>query len=124
MWETILVGLIVLVAILYAIWRLSPAGLRLRTAHRIGEWDVARAVQPGCRTLNGVEAAPAGGRACSACSAAQADPAAPPRARHPRLIAWRRKEHLLQRPITVHNQGRLRASSLHCGKHVQPRTGA
>jgi hypothetical protein len=86
MWETLLVGLIVLVAILYAVWRLSPAGLRLRTAHRIGEWG-RRPGRPAWlqSASTAVEAAARRGiGACSACSAAQADPAAPSSRKPPR----------------------------------------
>jgi hypothetical protein len=79
MWEAILVGLIVFVAILYAIWRLSPAGLRLRTAHLIGEWGrqpgraswlqrASAAVETAARKRVG---------ACSDCSAVQAAPKPP-----------------------------------------------
>jgi len=86
MWEAILVGLIVLVAILYAIWRLSPAGLRLRTAHRIGEWG-RRPGRPAWlqRASTAVDAAARRGiGACSDCSAVQADPAAPSSRKPPR----------------------------------------
>jgi len=79
MWEAILVGLIVLVAALYAAWRLLPAGLRLRMAHRVAEWTRG----PGRpawlqRASTTVEAAARRGvGACSDCSAVQADPKAP-----------------------------------------------
>jgi len=42
MWQAIVVGLIVLVAILYATWRLLPASLRLRIAHGVAEWGAPR----------------------------------------------------------------------------------
>jgi hypothetical protein len=78
MWESILVGLIVLAAVLYAIWRMLPAGLRLRTAHHIGEWG-RRPGRPAWlqRASTALEAAARGGvGACSDCSAVQAEPSA------------------------------------------------
>lgn len=86
MWQTILVGLIVLAAIVYAVWRLSPAALRLRTAQRIGEWG-RRPGRPAWlqRTSTAVEAAARRGvGACSDCSAVQADPSAPSSRKPPR----------------------------------------
>ena len=77
MWEAVIVGLIVLAAALYTIWRLLPASLRLRAAHRIAEWGR----HPGRpawlqRTSTAVEsAARKGVGACSDCSAVQATPA-------------------------------------------------
>lgn len=85
MWEAILVGLIVLFAIVYVIWRLSPAALRLRTAHRIGEWG-RRPGRPAWlqRASTAVAAAARRGvGACSDCSAVQADPSAPSSRRPP-----------------------------------------
>jgi hypothetical protein len=86
MWEASLVGLIVLAATLYAIWRLLPASLRLRTARRIAE----RGRRPGSpawlkHASIAVEAAAHRGiGACSDCSAAQVDPSAPS-SRKPRI---------------------------------------
>jgi antibiotic biosynthesis monooxygenase (ABM) superfamily enzyme len=86
MWEAILVGLIVLVAILYALWRLSPAGLRLRTAHRIGEWARSPGRPAWLQRASAVVETAARRRAgaCSDCSAVQADPAAPTSRKPPR----------------------------------------
>ena len=86
MWEAILVGLIVLAAILYAIWRLLPATLRLRAAHAIAEWG-SRPGRPAWlhRASTAVEAAARRGvGACSDCSAVQADPSAPSSRKPPR----------------------------------------
>ena len=86
MWEAILVGLIVLLAALYAAWRLSPAGLRLRAARRIAEWG-RRPGRPAWlqRASAVVEtAARKGAGACSDCSAVQADPSAPSSRKPPR----------------------------------------
>jgi hypothetical protein len=79
MWQAIVVGLIVLTAALYAIWRLLPASLRLRTAHRVAEWG-RRPSRPAWlqRTSTAVEsAARKGVGACSDCGAVQSSPAAP-----------------------------------------------
>ena len=79
MWQAILVGLIVLVAALYATWRLLPASLRLRAAQRMAEWG-RRPGRPAWlqRTSTAVEsAARKGVGACSDCGAVQSSPAAP-----------------------------------------------
>jgi len=39
MWQGLLVGLIVLVATVYAIWTLVPAAARLRLVLRLGTWS-------------------------------------------------------------------------------------
>ena len=86
MWEAILVGLIVLAATLYAAWRLLPASLRLRTAHRFAEWG-RRPGRPAWlqRASMAVEAAARRGvGACSDCSAVQAGPLQPPSRKRPR----------------------------------------
>lgn len=79
MWEAILVGLIVLIATLYATWRLLPASLRLRAARQVVEWGQ----RPGrAAWLQRAAAAVAAGArrgvgACSDCSAVQAAPRPP-----------------------------------------------
>jgi len=76
MLEAILVGLIVLVAALYATWTLLPAAVRLRLAGHLGEWG-RKPGRPGWlqRASTAVEAA-ARKRvgSCSECSAAQGTP--------------------------------------------------
>ena len=79
MWQAIVVGLVVLVATLYATWTLLPAALRLRLAARLGAWGR----RPGrtawlARAAGAIERR-AGARhgACSDCSAAQASPKPP-----------------------------------------------
>jgi hypothetical protein len=79
MWEAIIVGLLVLAALLYAAWRLSPASLRLRAARGIAEWG-RRPGRPAwlSRSATAFEAAARkGAGACSDCSAVQSSPAAP-----------------------------------------------
>ena len=79
MWEAVLVGLIVVAAIVYAAWKLSPAGLRLRAAHRVAEWG-QRPGRPAwlSRAATAVEAAARSGvGACSDCSAVQSSPGSP-----------------------------------------------
>jgi hypothetical protein len=86
MWEAILVGLIVLVAALYTAWRLLPASLRLRAAHRMAEWG-QRPGRPAWlqRASASVEsAARKGVGACSDCGSVQSSPAAPRSGRLPR----------------------------------------
>jgi hypothetical protein len=79
MWQAIVVGLVVLVATLYATWTLLPAALRLRLAARLGAWGrrpgraawlagAAGAVERAARARHG---------ACSDCSAVQGSPRAP-----------------------------------------------
>jgi hypothetical protein len=85
MLEAILVGLIVLAAALYAAWRLLPASLRLRVAHRIADWG-RRPGHPAWlrRASMSVEAtARRGVGACSDCSAVQASPSQPPSRKRP-----------------------------------------
>jgi hypothetical protein len=85
MWEAILVSLIVLAATLYAAWRLLPASLRLRIAHRVAEWG-RRPGRPAWlrRASTDLEAAARRGTgACSDCSAVQSDPSRPPSRRPP-----------------------------------------
>jgi hypothetical protein len=79
MWESILVGLIVLAAVLYAIWRMLPAGLRLRAAHRVGEWGQHPGRPAWSQRASAAVAAAArrGVGACSDCSAVQAEPTTP-----------------------------------------------
>jgi hypothetical protein len=78
-WQAIVVGLIVLVATLYAAWTLLPAGLRLRLATRLGAWGrrPGRAAWLACAA--GAIERRAGARhgACSDCSAVQAAPGPP-----------------------------------------------
>jgi hypothetical protein len=38
MWQSILVGLVVLLASLYAVWALLPAGPRRRLAQTVADW--------------------------------------------------------------------------------------
>jgi hypothetical protein len=80
MWEAIVVGLIVIIAALYATWRLLPASLRMRAAHRIAEWGRRPGrpawLQHGSTAVETAARKRAG--ACSDCSAVQADPPAPP----------------------------------------------
>jgi len=85
MWEAILVGLIVIVAALYATWTLLPATVRLGCARRIGAWG-RRPGRAGWlqRASTAVEtAARKRAGACSDCSAVQADPPAPSRREPP-----------------------------------------
>jgi len=83
MWQTLIVGLIVLAAAVYAAWALVPAALRLRLAVRFGTW----ARRPGRRAWVGRLAAVLERRArsglggCSDCGAAQPPPAPPSRSR-------------------------------------------
>lgn len=85
MWEAILVGLIVVAAALYAVWRLLPAAVRLRAARQFVVW----AGHPGRpewlrRVSTSVEsAARRGAGACSDCSAVQSSPTTPPRHERP-----------------------------------------
>jgi hypothetical protein len=85
MWQAIVVGLIVLVAILYTTWRLLPASLRLRMAHGVAAWG-RRPGRPAwlLSASTAVEAAARRGvGACSDCSAVQADPPARPSRKPP-----------------------------------------
>jgi antibiotic biosynthesis monooxygenase (ABM) superfamily enzyme len=79
MWQAIVVGLIVAVAVLYAGWAMLPARLRLRLAQRLAAW----AQRPGRpawlgRAAQAIErAARARLGGCSDCSAVQAAPGKP-----------------------------------------------
>jgi hypothetical protein len=79
MWQAIVVGLIVTVAVLYAGWAMLPAQLRLRLAQHLAAW----ARRPGHpawlgRTAQAIEqAARARLGGCSDCSAVQAAPGKP-----------------------------------------------
>ena len=79
MWQAIVVGLIVVVAGVYAVWALLPATARLRVAQGIGAWGR----RPGRATwlvrasaaLERAARARLGG--CSDCGAVQATPKPP-----------------------------------------------
>jgi hypothetical protein len=83
MWQTLIVGPMVLAAAVYAAWALVPAALRLRLAVRFGTW----AVRPGrpvwIRRLAAVleRRARSGLGGCSDCAAAQPPPPPPSRNR-------------------------------------------
>jgi len=79
MWQAIVVGLIVAVAVLYAGWALLPAQLRLRLAQRIAAW-ANRSGRPAwlgraAAVIEKAARARLGG--CSDCSAVQATPGKP-----------------------------------------------
>jgi hypothetical protein len=79
MWQAIVVGLIVAVAVLYAGWAMLPAQLRLRLAQRLAAW-AQRPGRPGWlgRAAQAIEqAARARLGGCSDCSAVQAAPGKP-----------------------------------------------
>jgi hypothetical protein len=83
MWQTLIVGLIVLAAAVYAAWALVPAALRLRLAARFGAWAV-RPGRPGwTRRLAAMleRRARSGLGGCSDCGAARPPPAPPSRNR-------------------------------------------
>lgn len=73
MWEILLVGLIVLVAVAYSAWALMPASVRLRLARALAER--ARARRPDgrfARIAGSVEArARRSAGACNDCGSAQ-----------------------------------------------------
>lgn len=76
MWQSLLVGLIVMCAASYAIWRLMPAALRRRLAGSLSQW----AVRPGrpawaARAAASVGAAlRANAPGCGDCDAARPPP--------------------------------------------------
>jgi hypothetical protein len=81
MWQTVVAGLIVLAAAVYAMWALMPAVLRLRLTERLAA-SARRAGRPrwlvrATAALERVARQGAGG--CSHCSAAQAEPGRPKR---------------------------------------------
>jgi hypothetical protein len=82
MWQAVAVGLIVLIAAIYAVWALLPARPRLRLAERLSAMT-RRAGAPAW-LVRVADAAEASARrrlgGCSDCSAVQAAPA-PPRDR-------------------------------------------
>jgi len=73
MLQSVVVGLIVLAAVLYAFWALLPAGPRLNLARMLGEWGRA----PGrsalfCRAAGAVERAAMKRKGmCSDCGAVE-----------------------------------------------------
>jgi hypothetical protein len=76
MWEAILVGLIVVVAVLYTGWKLLPAVPRLRLAQVFATW-ARRPGRPAWleRFAAAAETAARGGHgACSDCGAVQGPP--------------------------------------------------
>jgi hypothetical protein len=76
MWQAILVGLIVIVAVLYAGWRLLPAVARQRLAQVFTTW-ARRPGRPAWlgRVASALETGARGGQgACSDCSAVQGPP--------------------------------------------------
>ncbi len=79
MWETILVGLIVVAAAVYATWTLLPATARLGLARRLGEWGRrpgrAAWLQRASTAVEALARKRAG--ACGDCSAVQSSPSAP-----------------------------------------------
>lgn len=80
MWEALLVGAIVLVAALYAIWALLPASPRLRLARSLAGWGRrpgrAAWITRGTGWLERAALRRLGG--CSDCSAVQSTPGRPP----------------------------------------------
>jgi antibiotic biosynthesis monooxygenase (ABM) superfamily enzyme len=84
--EAILVGLIVLVAVLYAAWTLLPAAARLRLAQRLGAWGRrpgrAAWLQRASTAVEDTARRRAG--ACSDCGAVQSGPTAPSSRKPPR----------------------------------------
>lgn len=83
MWQSLLVGLIVVAATTYAAWTLIPAGTRLRVASQIAAW-AGRSGRPVwlARLAAAVERS-ARGRlgGCSDCGAANPPPVTPPKRR-------------------------------------------
>ena len=81
MWQTVVVGLIVLIAAAYALWALMPAVLRLGLARRLAVC-ARRAGRPQwlVRTTAALErVALRGGGACSECGAVQSKSTRPKR---------------------------------------------
>ena len=81
MWQTVIAGLIVLAAAVYALWTLMPAVLRLRLTQRLAA-SAGRAGRPmwlvrTTAALERVARRRAGG--CSECGAVQAEPGRPKR---------------------------------------------